>query len=134
MRLARIRVAPPAPPTAREVTGWIMNRPDQLATEERAAFDAILSRCEALSATSKHVRAFAQIMTTRTGEHLTDWITAVRAHELPDLHSFASSLERDWEAVVHGLTNQWNSGPVEGRVNHIIMWNLICQAGHRSTA
>lgn len=45
----------------------------------------------------------------------------MRADDQPHLHSFASSLERDWDAVVQGLTSRWNSGPVEGRVNHIKM-------------
>ncbi|WP_405594331.1 hypothetical protein [Streptomyces sp. NBC_01092] len=32
-----------------------------------------------------------------------------------------TGLEKDWDAVVQGLTTCWNSGPVEGRVNHIKM-------------
>jgi transposase len=121
LRLARIHVAPPAPPTVRQATGWIMNRPERLADDERAAFETILSQCPELSATAEHVRGFARILTTHTGQHLKDWITAVRAGDLPHLHSFASSLERDWDAVVQGLTGRWNSGPVESRVNHIKM-------------
>ena len=30
-------------------------------------------------------------------------------------------MERDWDAVVQGLTSPWNAGPVEDRVNHIKM-------------
>jgi transposase len=30
-------------------------------------------------------------------------------------------LERDLDAVTHGLTTHWSSGPIEGRVNHIKM-------------
>ncbi|MGW5638056.1 hypothetical protein [Streptomyces sp. NPDC003832] len=40
---------------------------------------------------------------------------------LPRLHTFATGLEKDWEAVLQGLSTRWNSGPVEGRVNHIKM-------------
>ncbi|WP_420497754.1 hypothetical protein [Parafrankia soli] len=36
-------------------------------------------------------------------------------------YSFATGLEKDWDAVIQGLTTHWNSGPVEGRVNHIKM-------------
>ncbi|KOU14096.1 hypothetical protein ADK52_37105 [Streptomyces sp. WM6372] len=49
------------------------------------------------------------------------WFVSARAEELPGLHSFATGLEKDWDAVVQGLTSQWSSGPVEGRVNHIKM-------------
>jgi transposase len=34
------------------------------------------------------------------------------------LSSFASGLEQDLDTVTAGLTLRWNSGPVEGRVNH----------------
>ncbi|MFJ7423736.1 hypothetical protein ACIQXD_34805 [Streptomyces uncialis] len=37
------------------------------------------------------------------------------------VHSFAVGLEKGWDAVVQGLTSHWNSGSVEGRVNHIKM-------------
>lgn len=32
-----------------------------------------------------------------------------------------TGLEKDWDAVLQGLSTRWNSGPVEGRVNHIKM-------------
>jgi transposase len=35
--------------------------------------------------------------------------------------AFARGLEQDLDAVTQGLTTRWNSGPVEGRVNHIKM-------------
>ncbi|GAA1022929.1 hypothetical protein Aple_100650 [Acrocarpospora pleiomorpha] len=35
----------------------------------------------------------------------------------------------NWKAVTAGLTLAWSSGAVEGAINRIIMWNLICQAG-----
>ena len=38
-------------------------------------------------------------------------------HDLPALRSFTVGLRRDIEAVAAGLTQQYNSGPVEGTVN-----------------
>ena len=35
--------------------------------------------------------------------------------------AFADSLTSDLDAVTRGLTTRWNSGPIEGRVNHIKM-------------
>ena len=35
--------------------------------------------------------------------------------------AFADSLISDLDAVTRGLTMRWNSGPIEGRVNHIKM-------------
>ncbi|MFH8573020.1 transposase [Streptomyces sp. NPDC017993] len=74
-----------------------------------------------LTALHGHVRAFAEILTVRSGQHLKDWIAATRADDLPGLHTCTTGLEKDWDAVVQGLTTCWNSGPVEGRVNHVKM-------------
>ena len=37
--------------------------------------------------------------------------------------AFATSLEGDWDAATAGLRLVWNSGPVEGRVNRIMLVN-----------
>ncbi|WP_308380170.1 ISL3 family transposase [Streptomyces sp. ISL-43] len=120
-RRQRIRVVGPAPPGVRQITGWMMRHPDRLRDEDRQQLAEVLARSPELDATSRLVRGFAEILTTRTGQHLKDWVVSARAEELPGLHSFATGLEKDWDAVVQGLTSQWNSGPVEGRVNHIKM-------------
>ena len=39
--------------------------------------------------------------------------------DLPVLHSFTAGLRRDLDAVVAGLTLEYNSGAVEGTVNRI---------------
>ncbi|MFD3657778.1 ISL3 family transposase [Streptomyces sp. NPDC058620] len=120
-RRRRIRVVGPPPPGLRQVTGWIMRHPDRLSESEGKQLAEILTRCPELAAAHRLVRSFAAILTTRTGQHLKDWVVSTRAEELPGLHSFATGLEKDWDAVVQGLTSHWNSGPVEGRVNHIKM-------------
>ncbi|WRZ87780.1 ISL3 family transposase [Streptomyces sp. NBC_01007] len=120
-RRRRIRVVGPAPPGLRQVTGWIMRHPDRLSESEGKQLTEVLTRCPELAAAHRLVRSFAAILTTRTGQHLKEWVVSARAEELPGLHSFATGLEKDWGAVVQGLTSHWNSGPVEGRVNHIKM-------------
>ena len=58
-------------------------------------------------------------MAKREGRHLHTWVEQVRADDLPSLGSFASGLEKDWDAVTAGLTLTWSSGAVEGTVNKI---------------
>ncbi|MFD9575622.1 ISL3 family transposase [Streptomyces sp. NPDC059982] len=120
-RRQRIRVVPPAPPGIRRITGRMMRHPENLADGEREQFAAVLAHCPELKALHEHVRSFAEILQTRSGQHLKDWITAVRTADVPRLHAFATGLEKDWGAVLQGLSTRWNSGPVEGRVNHIKM-------------
>lgn len=112
---------PPPPPTVREVTGWLTRHPDSLTEDDRPQLKALLSRCPELQAADSHVRAFAAMLTQLTGQDLPQWIADVKAAGLPGLSSFAAGLEHDLDAVTQGLTSRWNSGPVEGRVNHIKM-------------
>ena len=112
---------PPPPPTVRQVTGWLTRRPDSLTDDERSQLKALLERCPELRAASGHVRVFATMVTRLTGENLPQWISDVTGAELPGLSSFAKGLNQDLDAVTQGLTSRWNSGPVEGRVNHIKM-------------
>jgi transposase len=61
------------------------------------------------------------MITGLTGDNLPQWIDTARSGGLPGIASFARGLEQDLDAVTNGLTMPWNSGPVEGRVNHIKM-------------
>jgi hypothetical protein len=117
--------APPAPPAPkpRQVTRWMMTRPDNLPGEDAARLARLLAASPGLAAATGHVRSFAGMMTGRQGERLGEWMTAVRADPLPALHSFANGLERDLGAVLNGLTLPWSSGTVEGTNCKIILWN-----------
>jgi len=120
---------PPAPPTVREVTGWLTRHPDSLTGDKQPKLNALLERCPELRAADAQVRAFARMLTQLTGQVLPQWISDAQASGLPGLSSFAKGLTQDLDAITQGLTTRWNSGPVEGRVNHIILWNQNCQAG-----
>jgi transposase len=112
---------PQAPPAVRDVTGWITRHPDSLTEDEQPQLKAVLERCPELRAAADQVRSFATMLTQLTGQDLPQWISGTRAAGLPGLSSFARGLEQDLDAVTQRLTTRWNSGPVEGRVNHIKM-------------
>jgi transposase len=112
---------PPAPPTARDMTGWLTRHPDSLTDDECGARDAVLNRSPALRVTRDLVSEFAEILTQRRGHELQGWMQRVDAAGAPALRSFASGLERDLDAVTAGLTLSHSSGSVEGTVNRIKM-------------
>jgi transposase len=115
---------PPAPavPKTRQITRWLLSRPDHLDDDERAQLADIQQRCPHLNALATHITSFAQIMTRRRGQQdLETWLANVDADDQPELHSFAAGIRRDLQAVTAGLTLPYSSGAVEGNVNRIKM-------------
>lgn len=111
------------PPSVRQVTGWICRRPDDLADRDSARLQAILQRCPQLRAATDLVRSFADMLTHLRGQRLDAWIAAAEAAALPGVTKFATGLTADLAAVTAGLSLPFSSGPVEGNVNRIILWN-----------
>jgi len=112
----------PAVPKTRQITRWLLTRPDRLQPDEQAQLQAIRARCPHLDALAGHITAFAQMMTARTGSSdLEAWLAAVEADDQSALRPFAAGIRKDQQAVTNGLTLNWNSGKVEGTVNKIKM-------------
>ena len=112
----------PAVPKTRQITRWLLTRPDRLQAGEQAQLEAIRARCPHLDALARHVTAFAEMMTARTGSRdLEGWLAAVEADSQSGLRSLAIGIRNDQQAVINGLTLHWNSGRVEGTVNKIKM-------------
>jgi len=109
------------PPSPRTVAGWILTHPDTLPESERLKLKSVLAHCPELDALTGHIRTFGRMISELQGDRLPQWIKAVRADDLPSLHTFANGLERDLAAVTAGLTLPWSSGVVEGHVNRIKM-------------
>ncbi|MFF0142753.1 ISL3 family transposase [Streptomyces sp. NPDC005227] len=122
LRLAFPHQNPPRrKPSVRDVTGWITRHPDRLDADDAQRLKEILARVPALAATVRHVRAFAELMNDRRGRQLKEWISQVRADQVPALNTFANGLLQDLDAVVAGLSLSYSSGAVEGHNNKIKM-------------
>ena len=105
--------APPVPKT-RQITRWLMTRPDRLRPGEQAQLDAITAACHHLADLAGHIRGFAEMMTRRQGLlALEDWLTRVEAADQPQLHSFAAGIRRDQQAVTAGLALPYSSAAME---------------------
>jgi transposase len=59
------------------------------------------------------------MMAIRNARRLPEWISDARADVNHGLRGFADGLMTDLDAVVGGLSTEWSSGPVEGRVTDI---------------
>jgi transposase len=126
VRPFRQALAAPDPATAapktRQITRWLLTRPDHLQPGEHAQLQQIRARCPHIDTLAGHITAFAQMMTDRTGTRdLEAWLAAVEADDHSGLRSLAAGIRNDQQAVTNGLTLDWNSGRVEGTVNKIKM-------------
>ena len=111
---------PPAVPKTRQITKLLLTRPDHLDAGEQEQLASMRAHCPHLDALAGHVTAFAEMMTGRTGTRdLDDWLAAAGADDQPELHSFATGIRQDREAVLNGLSLPYSSGRVEGTVNKI---------------
>jgi transposase len=111
----------PAVLKTRQITRWLLTRPDHLQAGEQAQLEAIRARCPHIDALAAHVTAFAEMMTARTGSRdLESWLAAVEADDQSGLRSFATGIRNDQQAVTYGLTLPWSSGKVEGAVNRLL--------------
>ena len=113
--------APPAPKT-RQITRWLLTRPDHLDPDDQDRLAAVRDSCPHLDTLAGHVRGFAKMMTRRQGLlALEDWLTRAEASDLPELRSFANGIRRDQQAVTAGLALPCSSGTVEGNASKIKM-------------
>jgi transposase len=113
---------PPAIPSARTITGWLMTSPGNLSPADAAALAAITTACPHLAELSARIRAFADIMTGLTGaRHLDTWLAAAETSSLDQLRSFARGIRKDHAAVLSALTLPYSSGKVEGTINKLKM-------------
>ena len=103
-----------ASPPPRRLVGWIMTRPAELPEHDRSQLDQLLASCPPLTVLAGHVRGFADLLTSRRGADLEDWMTAVESSDLPALHAFVRGLRKDLDAVVAGLSLPYSNGPIEG--------------------
>jgi hypothetical protein len=119
-------------PKTRQITRPLLTRPDHLQPGQQAQLAGIRARCPHLDSLASHGSAFAEMMANLTGAaDLDAWLAAVEAGDQPELHSFATSIRNDKEAVTNRLTLPGNSGRVEGTVNKakIIKRQLYGRAG-----
>ncbi len=111
---------------------WLfMRERAKLDEKEQATLRAICEASEPARTTYLLVQEFREMLHTRSGEKLDDWLEAVKASQIRELQSFVAGVERDKAAVVAGLTLPQNNGLVEGKVNKL---KLIKRMGYGRAA
>ncbi len=94
----------------------LLTRPDNLKTEQHELLAKLTAACPEMTQLATAVRDFAPLLTPHTdnADALTRWIAQDRAADLPHLHAFTRSLDRDIDAVVAGVTLPYSNDLTEG--------------------
>jgi transposase len=124
------RDSPSKAPTlapSRQASFLLLRRPEKLRTEEQETLAKLRELHSEVDLAYDLVQQFAQMLRTRTGEHLDAWLDQVVNSKLPELQSFAAGIEKDKDAVKNGLTWWINNGMVEG---HVTKLKLIKRQGY----
>jgi transposase len=112
---------------ARQASFLFLRRPEKLRTEEQETLAKLRQLHPEVNLAYTLVQQCAQMLRTRTGEHLDAWLDQVASSKLPELQSFAAGIEKDKDAVRAGLTWWINNGMVEG---HVTKLKLIKRQGY----
>jgi hypothetical protein len=118
---------PRAPVLARQAVFLFLRRPADLSSEEQATLALLRDLHAEVDQAYELVQQFAQMLRTRTGEQLGDWLEQVRASKIREFQGFVAGVERDKEAVKAGLTLPQSNGIVEGKVHKL---KLIKRMGY----
>lgn len=103
----------PRPPVlARQAVFLFLRRPSALEADEQEMLALFQSLHTEVKLAYELVQQFAQMLRTRTGEQLDDWLEQVRASKIRELQGFVTGVERDKAAVLAGLTLPQNNDHV----------------------
>jgi transposase len=113
--------------TPRQATFLFLRCPEKLRVEEQETLVTLCHIDPEVDLAYDLVQQFAQMLRTRTGEHLDAWLDQVEKSNLAELQSFAAGVQKDKDAVRAGLTWWINNGVVEG---HVTKLQLIKRQGY----
>jgi transposase len=112
----------PAPPRglSPQQAVWLLLRPEEDLTDtEQTLRSHLLDAHEEIRAAHELIERFRDLLRTRGHEQFAVWQQAAEASSVPELRGFVASLQRDEDAVRAALTEDWNSGQVEGQVTKV---------------
>ncbi|MGQ4390270.1 ISL3 family transposase [Streptomyces sp. SAS_270] len=106
-------------PAPRKITGWTMRPRENLPPRDTDALEQVRLACPDITNACDLACAFTDLVRHRRGHLLGEWIRQAERCDLRPIHSFASFLRQDIDAVTAGLTLSYSSGVVEGHVCRI---------------
>lgn len=104
---------------AREAVWLFVRDPSDLEKKEQEELTTICQASSTAETLYGLAQEFMQMIRHLKGERLDEWLSCVRASQIPELQSLVKSIKQDKAAVLAGLTLQHNNGVVEGKINKL---------------
>lgn len=99
---------------------WLLSRkPEKLDQEEQARLEKLLNLSPDVQTVYTLLQAFLSIVRERKHQDLPSWMGQAMRSGIPELKSFASGIELDYDAVHAALRLPWSQGITEGKVNKL---------------
>jgi transposase len=99
---------------------WLLTlKREKLDQEEQERLDRLLTVSAEVQTMHRLSQRFLSMVRERKGYLLRSWMQEAEKSCIPELKSFVTGVERDYDAVKTGLTRPESQGPVEGAVNKI---------------
>jgi len=120
-------LSPPAPQpkpkiksvAPRHVAHLLTKPASDLSAEQQREVDWLCQSFPDLATAYRLAQEFGKMVRERLPDQFMEWLEKALASGLTDFRNFATSLAKDQDAVLAGLTISWSSGPVEGHVNRL---------------
>ncbi|WP_051273731.1 ISL3 family transposase [Desulfotruncus alcoholivorax] len=103
----------------RKLQCWFLTRLHKLPLKIAKLLTKLLADIPELQRGYTLAHQFHTMVRCRAGHALPAWLNAVHKSGIPELKSFAVSLNKDYAAIFAGLTESWSQGPVEGINNRL---------------
>ena len=99
---------------------WLLARKrEDLDQEEQARLDQLLDLSPEVQTIYALLQAFLSMVRKRRHQELRSWMEKAVSSGIPELGSFVTGIERDYEAVHAALCLPWSQGITEGKVNKL---------------
>ena len=105
--------------TALQAARLFLTKEEERRPKELARLARLRQADPAIEQTYHVTAAFCQMLRTRQGGHLDDWIKQAKESGMAELRSLAKGLLKDDEAVKAGLTLEWSQGQTEGQIQRL---------------
>ncbi len=103
----------------RHVAHLLTKPASDLTVEQQQEVDWLCQSFPDLATAYRLAQEFGKMVRERLPDQFMEWLEKALASGLTDFRNFATSLAKDQDAVLAGLTISWSSRPVEGHVNRL---------------